>query len=275
MREINKDICNLVPPKGYANGISYYHFVYETEYQRLHQPFLRPCYYMYLIVKGSGTLKVMNKTYPLEVGTIFVTAPYLSHEIEGSDIFTYLYISFDGECVPQLLKSYQIQDRLHIANGYACVIEFWMDSIRRFSTQNANALTESVLMYTLSHIVSNQANIQSTSPDKFQIIIDFLQNHLQNKDLSLKNVADLFFYNEKYFSALFKQNMGINFSQYLNEIRIQHAVDLIRKNDISVAEVAFTCGFSDSMYFSKVFKRIIGKTPSEYKKQYESKIANS
>ena len=58
--------------------------------------------------------------------------------------------------------------------------------------------------------------------------------------------------------------MNIGFSKYLNQLRIKHAYDLISQNMTSVSEIAYNCGFSDSLYFSKVFKKITGISPTEY-----------
>lgn len=266
-----QDICNFVPAKGYESTIAYYHFVYETELKNLIQPFLRPCYYLHLVVRGSGMLKVKEMEYPLEAGTVFVMVPYQAYQISGTDNFTYLYISFGGDGVKALLESHGITDNVHVFVGLNHIIDFWMNSIRRFTPQSANAITESVFMYTLSYLTPQQPNVQRMATDKFSIILEFLNNHYHDKDLTLKSVANLFFYSEKYFSTLFKQNMKINFSQYLNKLRVQHAIEEIWAGNYAISELAVGCGFADAMYFSKVFKKIAGKTPTEFIKDTKKK----
>ena len=76
--------------------------------------------------------------------------------------------------------------------------------------------------------------------------------------------ADIFGFSKKYFSAMFAKNMQINFTDYLTEIRIKHAVEILEKNKLSVAELAEKCGYTDPLYFSKVFKKITGFSPSKY-----------
>lgn len=262
-----KDICNFIPDKGYVSGITYYHFVYQTNFQKLCQPFLYPHYRLHLVVKGFGNLKTKDAEYSLTVGSVFVTAPHLSFQLCGNDQFSYAYISFDGNNVIPLLGNHQITEKLHVFHGLGHTISFWMDSLRRFTPQNGNSITESVLMYTLSYLGSSQGQTQNTNPDKFSLILGFIQNHYQNKDLTLKSVASLFFYNEKYFSALFKQNTSMNFSKYLNGLRIRHAEELIASGISSMEALASSCGYSDPVYFSKVFKRVTGKTPTAYIKQ--------
>ena len=87
-------------------------------------------------------------------------------------------------------------------------------------------------------------------------------------DISLKKVADIFFYNEKYLSALFKRKTNVKFTDYLNSLRIDAALRHIRNERMTVSELAEMCGFGDAYYFSRVFKKITGKTPTDYMKGF-------
>ena len=58
--------------------------------------------------------------------------------------------------------------------------------------------------------------------------------------------------------------MEINFTDYLADIRIKHAIQLLEQNKLSVSELAEKCGYSDPLYFSRVFKKITGVSPSKY-----------
>lgn len=261
-----KDICNFVPSKDYDSGIQYYHFVYEVENDKLRQPFLNHYYRLYLVVKGTGIWKTGSNTFPLEPGAVFFTRPYQSYRLTGTESFTYLYISFIGSAVQDILKSYSIAPEPQVYRNLSHLTAFWMESIRRFTLQNANALTESVFMYTLSYLNSADSQQDPSATDKFQLILDFIRNHYQDPDLSLKRVASLFFYNEKYFSSLFKQKTQVNFSQYLNDLRIQQAIGHIKGGICSISQLAALCGFADPLYFTKVFKKCTGQSPTAFMK---------
>lgn len=77
----------------------------------------------------------------------------------------------------------------------------------------------------------------------------------------------MFFYNPKYFSGLFKKNVGVGLSEYLRALRVRRARDLFSGGIRSVNEVSFLCGYGDPLYFSKVFKRETGKSPVAYLKE--------
>ncbi|MCD8222628.1 MAG: response regulator [Clostridiales bacterium] len=92
------------------------------------------------------------------------------------------------------------------------------------------------------------------------------------KDLSMQDVARVMNYSEAYFSRLFKQNFGKNFTAYLTEYRVNEAKKLLTQPTIKVKEVGKAVGYSDSNYFTKVFKRITGQSPTEYRNRtYQQK----
>ena len=62
---------------------------------------------------------------------------------------------------------------------------------------------------------------------------------------------------------LFKKNMQIGFISYLNNLRIQYACELIQNGNMNLSEISIACGYSDYSYFSKVFKKITGHSPTD------------
>ncbi len=100
-------------------------------------------------------------------------------------------------------------------------------------------------------------------------VIDFVKENLGNPNLSLKMVANKILYmNPDYLGKLFRQETGQRFSVYLTKLRIEKAVDLIvEMDDVKVVTLAEMIGFGDNpQYFSQVFKKYTGYTPSEYRK---------
>ena len=85
------------------------------------------------------------------------------------------------------------------------------------------------------------------------------------EELSMQDVARVMNYSDAYFCKLFKQCFKVNFSAYLNEYRIARAKELLQTTRLNVREVGIACGYSDANYFARVFKRVTGMTPSEYR----------
>ncbi len=261
------DICNFISPNDTRTSVIYYNFVYETTFKKLKQPFISLNYCIHLVTKGTGSFKTRTSSAKLTPGTLFFTFPNQFYKIEGSDDLAYLYITFSGSAAAKILESLEINPKHNIYYGFEHLIKFWMTSIRRFTRINANVLTEGVFMYTLSFIDNTKtADKGATSSDRFDYILEYINNNYAQADISIKKVADIFFYSEKYFSSMFKKKTGTKFTDYVNNLRIQHALKLMEGGVTTVGELATRSGFVDSFYFSKVFKKATGKSPTEYKK---------
>ncbi len=85
------------------------------------------------------------------------------------------------------------------------------------------------------------------------------------RDLSLTEVAEHLRISTGYLSTLMNQNLGCGFVDYLNQVRVDRACCYLEQNQLKNYEVAYKVGFNDEKYFSKVFKKIKGMTPKEYR----------
>lgn len=93
----------------------------------------------------------------------------------------------------------------------------------------------------------------------------YIREHYTNSTLSLSEVAHLVGMNKDYFSSLFKKDTGYGFVDYVNNMRIQKAKELLTTTNKKVYEVGMEVGFQDESYFSRVFKKSVGVRPREYK----------
>ena len=97
-----------------------------------------------------------------------------------------------------------------------------------------------------------------------QSVEDYIKEHYTH-DISVHDLAMEMNYSETYFCKLFKQCFKINFTAYLAEYRMNEAKKLLANPRINVKDVGRSCGYADSNYFTRVFKRITGYTPTEYR----------
>lgn len=102
--------------------------------------------------------------------------------------------------------------------------------------------------------------------NEFDEILKFIHNNFLNT--TPKGIADEFSYNQSYISRLFRHKMNITLTEYLNLCKIEHSQILIRKNELSLTQISEYCGYSNYSYFSLVFKKIVGMSPTEWKSQY-------
>ncbi len=94
--------------------------------------------------------------------------------------------------------------------------------------------------------------------------IEYITANYMNEDLSLKSAASYVNLSPTYFCSLFKKETGMNFSDYLSNVRIEKAKILLEQTSKAVSEIAFEVGFGDYRYFGQIFKKLTGETPREY-----------
>lgn len=137
-----------------------------------------------------------------------------------------------------------------------------------------NVLNQAVSFQELFILSSNlidsiaQAISASSYSGNSQIIklaIQKVNEGYKNK-ISLKTVADQLHTNPSYLSMLFKQEMGQTFTDYLNQIRINRSCELLTNTSMNLIDISIQSGFDDQSYFSKVFKKLKGTTPKDYRK---------
>jgi len=113
-----------------------------------------------------------------------------------------------------------------------------------------------------------QSNRVETSSDT---IIEKAKKYIDenyDQDISLEDIADYVYLHHAYFSRIFKEHVGENFSDYLTKVRIENAIRLLKENKYKTYEISEKIGYKSSKYFARVFKKVTGFTPREYIRHY-------
>ena len=101
-----------------------------------------------------------------------------------------------------------------------------------------------------------------------QTTVKYLKEYVENNyiyDITMQEAAEEMGYSDAYFSKLFKQYFNQNFTAYLTEYRIKKAKELLGNTNNSIKDISRMVGYTDSNYFAKIFKRIVGEIPSKYR----------
>ena len=120
--------------------------------------------------------------------------------------------------------------------------------------------------------IENVRSMQKTDSivhSQKDVIKDYIDRNYK-KDISAKDVAGILGYSDVYFSKVFKQLFDDNFINYLTKIRIGRAKLLLKDISFNIKEVGKSVGYADSNYFTKVFKRSVGMSPSEYRSKHNA-----
>lgn len=135
-----------------------------------------------------------------------------------------------------------------------------MDNIQQIKQWSKDCLYQFIEYYKEVDQVSSIKQIINKAKD-------YMKSNY-HKDISLEDVAEHVFLNHVYFSRIFKENTGQNFSDYLTSIRMEKAIELLRENKYKTYEISAMVGYRSSKYFSKVFRQTTGCTPREYSRRF-------
>lgn len=120
----------------------------------------------------------------------------------------------------------------------------------------------------IEKIMTACQNILSKRAEKSSSIIEMAKDYIKNnfnKDISLDDVSRVVNISPYYFSKIFKEGTGENFIEYLTNIRMEKAKELLSTTEYSMKEICGMAGYSDPNYFSRSFKKNVGVTPTEFK----------
>ena len=133
------------------------------------------------------------------------------------------------------------------------------------AADNAAAYREALMAYCSSLCVQIQEYNIKRKHKSLVAAQKYMEQHYCDSDLSLENVADAVGINPTYLSKLFIHNMGIGFVTYTNTLRVEKACHILETNDMAVKDIAQAVGFNSQQNFFRVFKKIKGVTPGQYK----------
>jgi len=263
-----KNICKFIE-NGDMRDFFTKRFVCERTPAAMRKTLTMSMYRAALFTESAGQCRVNELCVDVKKGDLLFLFKGDTFSVEPQDRCEYFYIDFDGSRCEQLLRRFCIGEKSRMCDGHEGLIPFWRDAIAKASDSNLDLIAESVLLYSFADLGEIAIEKDSAAMRAAQIVDD----EFSDAKLSLKTVAELLGYNQKYLSHSFKQTLGVGFSEYLRTVRIRHAVFLMEHGLESVKNISYLCGFEDPLYFSSVFKKVIGLPPAAYLKRIKDKIA--
>lgn len=158
----------------------------------------------------------------------------------------------------------QTASKLHIPDFYESDSVAVLDFISR--DKNLNELHE--LLTDKIHLLFAAADSSQEENPTVHTIKEFISKHYNNENLSVKDISEHVYLSSTYVCTLFKNETGKTLNQYLTEFRIEKAKDMLRDPKYKISEISIKTGYSDGNYFSKIFKKIVELSPSEYRERF-------
>lgn len=140
-------------------------------------------------------------------------------------------------------------------------ISCWNKILKIERLQDLKHWLKDILIKILKHVESSREEKKSKS---IESALKFI-NENYHLEFTLEEIADKVNLNPNYFSELFKKEVGVNFIDYVTEVRIKAAKRLLSKKEKKISEIAKEVGYKDASYFCKVFKRVTGESPKNFR----------
>lgn len=241
------------------------------------------------VTAGSALEAVNEERYEVQRGDLLFINYGATHAFLPHEPFSYINICFKPEILAENIITPE--------NAFAVLQLTAFDEVRRESDDSMISFTgkerEEIeyIVYTMLEeyeqqrpswrtLMESYMNIlivrilrrvrfeisDKSTPDIWTELSDYIDANL-GADLTLSTLAGKCFYNPSYFSRIFKERFDMSLTEYINRRRIDHAIRLFRETELSSEEIAERAGFSSKSSFYRVFTKLTGHVPSEYRKQ--------
>ncbi|MFP7174489.1 AraC family transcriptional regulator [Priestia filamentosa] len=238
-------------------------------------PAVRPNYIIHVVLSGKGYYYVGEEKYTLGKGQGFLILPDVltRYEADEEDPWTYIWIGFDGTNSMEHLRNIGIgADKLFFQSQSTRELEeVVMDMLQYKKLDVRDEYRIQSLLYLFFSLIANSSSDfykEETSKENDYITksIEFIQTHY-NEKIKVTDIAHYVSLNRSYLTTLFRKRTGVSIQQYLAQFRLTRAVELLALTDLSIEQIAESCGYSDPLVFSKAFKREKGISPTKYRER--------
>ncbi|MCR5515763.1 MAG: AraC family transcriptional regulator [Lachnospira sp.] len=248
-----------------------------------------PFHEIFYLVSGQCKVFIDHNIYTFNKGDIAIVPAGTLHKTDytGKGIHERIVISFTEEQV-HWLNNYagdgvvegflSANDVFSIPDRRRDYAETLMNKLL-FEKNNPDILSPAFISTSLSELLlfiirckkfeDNVVKEIDTNNQIMQEIATYIYNHY-NEPLMLDDIAHQFNLSRSYLSKKFKASTGFGFKEYMINIRIKKACELLLGTNKTITEIAFECGFNDSNYFGDAFRRIKGVSPHKYRKNAET-----
>lgn len=226
--------------------------------------------------EGKGWAKLKKSVIAISSGQYIIIPAGQAHEYgaDEKNPWTIYWVHFKGTSSHEILNTMQdvsasvdfSENRIKLFDEIYNTFEFG------YSLSNLFYVSMCFTYFLSSFVFSSNFNItiSKQKKDTSNKSIEFMQNNL-HKMLSLQEIASSVYLSASRFSSVFRNKTGFSPIEYYHQLKIQKACQYLLFTDLQVQEISYNLGFEDPHYFSKMFKKLMGVKPHEYRTKYSAK----
>lgn len=252
--------------------------VYRTGYKQCTSGYsrgmeVRDFYILHFVISGRGIYSLNNKRFPVKAGECFLIYPnmQINYWADADDPWEYCWAGFDGADARILMDTAGFSpDKPVIRPGAPEKIQQMIMEIYQCRGQQIYQLISMTarLYSLLAHLIEDAARNSSVQQSRIglshvQQACDFIANNY-SRHITVEDIASHANMSRSQLYRVFIKHLSVSPLQYLREFRLREACNIMQRNPESIKNIAYTVGFENPLYFSTLFKRLTGETPSEY-----------
>ncbi len=235
-----------------------------------------------VITEGVVNVQIEKESYTLQKGEgVFINSGCI-HMISGMDktehgfialVFDYSLLCHESDKIFMSYIKHIINHSLLLPISLPkeiCIHIQKLCSIFKEASFGHEFYIKSSLYHILFLLIQNarrvKAPVQSVKSSIIKTVIDYIKENY-SKTISLQELADYVHTSREYLCRIFNEITSVSPVVYLNQYRIQQSTFLLLDSSFSISDIAFSCGFHNSSYFNKLFKRYMGCTPTEFREK--------
>ncbi|MCL2099446.1 MAG: AraC family transcriptional regulator [Oscillospiraceae bacterium] len=215
--------------------------------------------------KGAGISNIGGKPFYYKNNTYTIIEPEFSHDEKHLEDTSCIFIGFKYGNKPIKLKNgiYHDDAEFTVLKHLQRMKNEIINKLPHYDLNLRLINQEIIIQHNRTH---NSAEHKENKFDRFEYIKNYINNHYSQK-INMLELAELSGYSYHHFRHLFKQNSGVSPLNYIINLRIENAKQLLAAQNNTISDIAYSCGFANSSEFGTVFKKIVNMTPSEYRKK--------
>lgn len=234
-------------------------------------PGVRDHYLIHYVLSGKGEFHTGDKSHSLSAGDGFLVVPGVlsSYQADHEEPWEYCWVGFHGADAGRLVRETGLSAQSPLFHYDDDTLGERLLNIYRCTGPNPSdeaEMTAALLHFLSALMVLNGAQAHRSNAGYAYVdrSIQFIDYNYSREDLNVEQIAANAGISRSHLYRLFLRHTAMTPNEYLTKYRINKAADLLRNGGLSVGEAAYSTGFSDQLYFSRVFKRLKGVPPSRF-----------
>lgn len=224
---------------------------------------------------GMGAIDILGKTYIIKKDMVILIPKDTPHTYFSSNEnpWTIMWLHFNGSHAEYYINKFENSFLVELKLENSIKLESLFNEILNLLEKGVNEksllFSSQCLNYILSIITfHNDSFIEKIkiSRDYLNSAVEFMIKNLE-KNLALDDIANAIYLSKSHLSLIFKQETGCSPVEFFIKLKIQHSCSMLKYTDWNIKRIATRFGYEDQYYFSRVFKKIMDVSPSEYRKE--------